>query len=220
MSNFPKHDKAHQYAVHCLGVHEVPAQSNRGPIQVSNPSGGVSLFESHDFVGGDGYPWCASFWLTCWAVAGHAIPYLSPSAYALGNWARKVGWSKPIGQLQPGDGCVWSEGSGHISMFESFDSKTGIVHTIDGNWGDKVVRATHRVGALHTGIHVPETGKMPPAPKVPFWTISTSVNGHRKVLFAKYASQKRIRGILPRLLTRYGKSGITIKRSKRKPVGK
>jgi hypothetical protein len=215
--SYPRHQKAHDYAVHCLGVHESPARSNHGPIQVSNPQGGVDFFETHDFVAGNGYAWCACFWLTCWAEAGHTIPYRSPGAHALGDWARKAGWAKPINQLIPGDGCDWNEGSGHLSMFERFDAATGLVHTIDGNWGDKVQRATHTVGGLRTGIHVPETGVQPPAPK-PYWVIATSVNGHRKILFTQYATKKRILGLLPRLLHRYGVTGVTVTRSKRKPT--
>lgn len=216
MTDYPKHEKAHSYAKHCVGVHESPDGSNRGPIQVSNPSGGVDFFEQHDFVNGVGYPWCAAFWLTCWAEAGHVFPYKSPSAHAIGDWAKKHGWARPISGLVPGDGCDWNEGSGHLSMFESFDPHTGLVHTIDGNWGDRVVRATHRVGSLRVGIHVPETGTIPPAPK-PYFVIATSVNGHRKVLFSQYATEKKVRGMLPRLLKRWGVDGLTIKRSKKKP---
>lgn len=216
MTAFPKHEKALAYASHCIGVHEVPNGSNRGPIQVSNPSGGVSFFQEHDFVPGGGYPWCATLWLTAWDEAGHPFPYKSPSAHGLGDWARKNGWAKPINDLVPGDGCDWNEGSGHLSMFESFDPKTGIVHTIDGNWDNRVQRATHKVGSLRTGIHVPEKGVAPPAPK-PYFVIATSVGGHKKILFSQYAHEKKIRGILPRLLHRWGANGITIKKRKKKP---
>jgi hypothetical protein len=213
---YPKHEKAHAYAIHCIGIHESPSGSNRGPIQVSNPPGGVDFFEQHDFVSGVGYPWCAAFWLTCWAEAGHPFPYRSPSAHALGDWARKHDWAKPINLLVPGDGCDWNEGSGHISMFERFDSSTGLVHTIDGNWGNQVIRATHKVSSLRVGIHVPETGVIPPAPK-PYFVIATSINGHRKVVFSQYATQKKILGLMPRIFKNYGVNGITIKRSKKKP---
>lgn len=217
MTTYPKHEKALEYAKHCIGVHEVPNHSNRGPIQVSNPSGGVSFFEQHDFVPGEGYPWCVTLWLTSWAEAGHPFPYLSPSAYGVGDWAKKHGYAKPINELVPGDGCVWHEGSGHLSMFESFDPKTGLVHTIDGNWNDQVMRATHRVGNLRVGIHVPESMHTA-VPKKPYFVIATSVNGHKKILFSQYAHEKKIRGILPRLLHRWGVNGITIKKSKKKPT--
>lgn len=216
-TTYLKHEKAHDYAKHCMGVHESPSHSNRGPIQVSNPPGGVSFFEEHDFVAGEGYPWCAAFWLTCWAEAGHPIPYRSPSAHALGDWARKNGWAKSVNDLVPGDGCDWNEGSGHISMFESYDHATGLVHTIDGNWNDQVMRATHRASSLRVGIHVPETGTAPPAPK-PYFVVATSVNGHRKILFSQYATKKKVLGLLPRMLKRWGIHGITVKKSKRKPT--
>lgn len=213
---YPKHDKAITYARHCVGVHESPNGSNRGPIQVSNPSGGVDFFEDHDFVAGVGYPWCACFWLTCWAEAGHTFPYRSPSAFALGDWAKRHGMAKRINDLIPGDACVWNEGSGHMSMFEKFDPSTGLVHTIDGNWGNRVTRATHRVGNLRVGFHVPEEGFLP-LPSQPYFVIATSVNGHKKILFSHRATNKKILGILPRLLHRWGADGITIKRSKKKP---
>lgn len=216
--SFPLHAEAYKYALHCVDkVYESPIGSNRGPIQVASPNGGVDLFETHDFVSGNGYAWCACFWLSCWAIgANHPFPYLSPGAYALGDWARTNGLTKPVSQLVPGDGCVWHEGSGHISMFESYDPNSGLVHTIDGNWGDKVQRATHRAIDLYAGIHIPEDGIMPVAHHKPYWVIATSVNGHKKLLFTKYATKKRVMGLLPRLLAKYGKNGITIKRSKKK----
>lgn len=212
---YPKHEKALAYAKHCLGVHET--SSNRGPIQVTNPPGGVDFFQQQDFVNGVGYPWCASFWLACWSSIGHPFPYRSPGAHALGNWAKQHGWAKSINDLIPGDGCDWNEGDGHLSMFESYDRTKGLVHTIDGNWSNKVMRVTHKIGDLRVGIHVPETGVAPPALK-PYFVIATSVNGHRKILFSQYATQKKVLGILPRLLASWGKNGITIKRSKKKPI--
>lgn len=217
MTDYPKHEKAHSYAQHCVGVHESPNGSNRGPIQVSNPNGGVDFFEEHDFVAGVGYPWCAAFWLTCWAMAGHAFPYRSPSAFALGDYAKKHGMAVSVNHLVPGDGCVWNEGSGHISMFEKFDPNTGLVHTLDGNWNNQVMRATHKVGNLRVGIHVPEKAVLPTPPD-PFFVIATSVNGQKKILFSHRATQKKVLGLLPRLIHKYGASGITIKRSKKKPA--
>lgn len=215
---YPLHNKAYEYAKHCIGVHESPMGSNRGPIQVTSPNGGVDLFQEQDFVPGGGYAWCVDTWLAAWALgANHPFPYLSPGAYALADWAKSHGLTKPITELIPGDGCVWREGSGHLSMFESYDPSTGLVHTIDGNWGDRVQRATHKVSDLYAGIHVPEDPSFPHTitPK-PYFVIATSVNGHKKILFSKFATQKKVLGILPRLLTKYGKNGITIKRSMKK----
>lgn len=214
MTTYLIHDKALAYAKHCIGVYET--SRDRGPIQVSNPPGGVDFFQQHDFVYGVGYPWCAAFWLTCWEMAGKKFPYRSPGAHSIGDWARQHGWARPIGGLVPGDGCDWYEGSGHLSMFESYDAINGIVHTIDGNWNGRVARATHRSGNLRVGIHVPEKATAL-APK-PYFVVATSVDGHRKVLFSQYAYQKKVLGILPRLLKRWGKYGVTIKRSKKKPT--
>lgn len=213
MSAYPLHDRALAYAVHCLGVREQPDGSNHGPIQRTHPDGGVDYFEQHDFVPGGGYPWCVTLWLTSWAVgAGHPLPYLSPSAHGQGDWARKNGRAVPVDQLIPGDGCDWSIGSGHLSMFERYDAKTRTVHTVDGNWQNQVQRVAHPLATLRTGIHVPEAKPAPPVPQ-PFWVIATSHNGHRQLLFTKFATEAFVLNkILPPLIKRYGKAGITITR--------
>jgi len=217
MSTQPRHAAAHAYAVHCLGVHEAPDGTNRGPIQVADPQGGVDFFEQHDFVAGVGYPWCVTLFLTAWAVgAKHPLPYLTPSAHALGDWARKQGWAKTIRDLIPGDGCDWNEGSGHFSMFESFDPKTGLVHTIDGNWNNRVQRATHKIASLRTAVAIPETHRVR-KPKPPLWTVATSASGHKVVLFSQRATETAfLKTILPPLVHRYGKAGLTIRKGKKK----
>lgn len=211
--SFPRHDAAVKYALHCLGVREIPDGSNRGNIQVTLPDGGVSFFEKHDFVAGEGYAWCVCFCLTAWEVgAKQKLPYLSPGAHAQGDYWKSHGHAVPIAQLIPGDLVDWNEGSGHMSMFERLDG--GTVHTIDGNYGNKVTRATHPARNIRTAIHIPENpAHLPPAPPEPFWVIATSVNGHRQLLFTKYATEKMVLNkILPPLVKKYGKAGITIKR--------
>src|SRR5215204_6481379 len=104
---FPLHDKALAYAASQLGVHEDPMGSNRGTR--------VEFYQRHDFLAGGGYPWCASFTLTCWEEgAGHPLPYKSAGAYDLYNWAKREGWSRPSKECIPGDLIVFNIGSGHI----------------------------------------------------------------------------------------------------------
>jgi hypothetical protein len=213
MSKYPRHDLAFEYVMHCLGVHEVPAHSNRGPIQVHNPSGGVSLFEQHDFVAGEGYAWCVTLDLTAWEVgARHPLPYKSPSAHGQGDYWRKHGHAVNVGSLIKGDLIDWNVGAGHMSMFEKFEG--GMIHSIDGNHGDRVQRAVRSPKLVRTAIHIPEDPKkLPPTPPMPFWVIATSANGHRQLLFTKYATEKVILNkILPPLVKKYGKAGITINR--------
>lgn len=217
---YPKHAEMVAYLQHCLVVHEVPDGSNRGPVQIHRPDGGVDVFQAHDFVAGVGYAWCVCTWLAGLDYAGLKWPYRSPGAYAQGNYARKHGLARPVTELIPGDGCVWQIGAGHLSTFLSYDPRREMVKTIDGNVSNRMGLRERHVSLLHTGIHVPEDPKLlPPKEPKPFWVIATSENGHRQLLFTKFATEKMILNkILPPLVKRYGKAGVTItKGGVRKP---
>lgn len=211
-SKFPLHVAALHYAIQQIGVHEVPNSSNRGPIQRHAPSGGVDFYEEHDFLAGYGYPWCVTLWLTAWEVgAKHPLPYKTAGAYAMLNWARGAGWAVPSTKLQPGDGVVFNIGAGHLAMFEKWEGS--MIHTVDGNTSNMVARRARPHSLVAGGIHVPEKMVIPPKPvPKPFWVIATSENGKKKLVFTKFATEKQILGMMPRLLAKYGKSGITIKR--------
>lgn len=214
MSDFPQHDKVIAYLKPLVEVvHEMPVHSNRGPIQHTNPTGGVDFFQEHDFLNGVGYPWCVDTWLTAWAVgAGRTLPYLSAGAYDMLRWAKDHGWYKQSADCIPGDGLVFKVGAGHLATLEKQLGDS--VQTIDGNHGDKVARAIRPRSLCLGGIHVPEDGKPdPPAPK-PYFVIATSMNGHRKLVFSKFATDKEIFSMLPRLLAKYGPGGVTISRSR------
>lgn len=211
--NAPKHAAAVAYLRHCLPVHESPDGSNRGPIQVRKPVGGVDVFQQHDFVAGVGYAWCVDTWLAALDQAGLKWVYRSPGAYAQANWARTHGFARPPGGLIPGDGCVWKIGSGHLSTFLRYSPNRGVIQTIDGNVGNRVQICERPVHLLHTGIHVPEDVSAPqPKPPEPYWVIATSESGHRQLLYTKFATEKQILGVLPRLLAKHGKAGVTITR--------
>jgi hypothetical protein len=209
VSNVPLHDKALAYAISQIGVHET--SRNRGPIQRTNPRGGVDFYQEHDFLAGVGYPWCVDFWLTAWAEgAKHPLPYKSASAYGQLNWARGAGWAIPSAELVPGDGVVLNVGSGHYAMFERWDGS--YIHTIDGNHNDQVGRARRPHSLVAGGIHVPETSHKPVHVPKPYWVIATSENGKRVLVFSQFATEKTLLGILPRLFKKYGRTGLTIKR--------
>lgn len=210
MSAYPKHDATLKWARSQVGVHESPDGSNRGPVQHSNPKGGVSYYESFDFIIGDGYPWCVSFIQAAWAAGGkHALPYKTAGSWDLWNWAKRVGWSMESTKAVPGDIIVFNEGAGHAAILETHGGS--VVHTIDGNWGDGVAKVTHSIGHVVGAVHVPEAKQRPPAPK-PFWLIVTSASGKRVVVFSKFATEKKILGLLPRLFKKYGRAGVTIQR--------
>jgi hypothetical protein len=209
VSNFPLHDRALAYAISQIGVHEVGR--NRGPIQRTNPRGGVDYYQEHDFLEGVGYPWCVDFWLTAWAEgAKHPPPYKTAGAYAMLNWARGAGWAIPSAGLLPGDGVVFNVGSGHLAVFERWEG--GYIHTVDGNHNDQVARASRPHSLVAGGIHVPEAFHAPVHVPKPYWVIVGSERGRRVLVFSKFATQKTVLGVLPRLLAKYGKHGITVTR--------
>lgn len=209
--SFPKHDAAVAYARSQIGVHEDPWGSNRGPIQRIIPRGGVDYYQEHDFLTGHGYPWCVDLGLTAWAVAGRPLPYKTAGAYDMLRWARANGWVRPSKDCVPGDLMVWHIGAGHLSILET--QLGDRVTTIDGNHNNQVSRVTRSRSLLAGAIHVPEKVVTLPKPvPEPFWVIATSASGTRVLLFSRFASEKTVAGMLPRLLARYGKAGITIRR--------
>jgi hypothetical protein len=211
VSQFPIHDKVVNNVRHWIGVHEVPSHSNRGPVQINNPNGGVDHFQDYDFLNGHGYAWCVCTVQAAWANAGHPLPYKTAGAYDLLNWARRVGWARPSKDCVPGDILVVNEGSGHACILEKQLGDS--VQSIDGNYNDQVMRVTRPRSRVASGIHVPEVihKTLPPPPK-PYWVITTSVNGHKQLVFSHYATQATIIKLMPALLKKFGKNGITIKK--------
>ncbi len=204
MSKYPLHDKAVQVALGELGVTEHPMGSNSGVR--------VREYQAATFLGGTGWPWCSAFCCWTWQHAGRPLPYRTASAYGMLNWARGAGWAVPSTKLVPGDLVVFNIGAGHIAIFEKWDG--AMIHTIDGNHNNMVARAVRPHTQVAGGIHIPEAeAKKPPPPAPePYWVIASSENGHRVLVFSKFATEKTVAGLLPRLLAKYGKAGITIKR--------
>lgn len=206
MSQYPLHDKAIDIARAELGVTEHPMGSNSGPR--------VREYQAATFLGGTDWPWCAAFCCWVWQRAGHKLPYRTASAYGLLSWARGAGWARPSTSLTPGDLVVFNVGAGHVGIFERWEGST--IHTVDGNHNNMVARAARPHSVVAGGIHIPEAAKpkpTAPAPK-PYWVIASSESGHRVLVFSKFATEKQILGILPRLFAKYGKAGITIQRGK------
>jgi hypothetical protein len=200
---FPKHQSALVAARTELGVREVPMGSNTGSR--------VRQYQATTFLGGSGWPWCAAFCCFVWRKAGKELPYRTASAYGMLNWAQGAGWAKSSKDLTPGDMVVFNVGSGHIAIFERWEGDT--ICTIDGNHNNMVARAKRPHSVVAGGIHVPEIGTPVHVPK-PYWVIAASENGHRVLVFSKFATEKTVLGLLPRLFAKYGRAGITIKRGK------
>ena len=202
--SFPVHDRVVALAMQELGVREVPMGSNSGQR--------VRQYQAATFLGGTGWPWCAAFVCWLWERAGHPLPYKTASAYGLLNWARGAGWVVPSRQLTPGDPVVFNVGSGHVGTFSHW--KGDSIYTIDGNHNNMVATALRPHSLVAGGIHVPEKVVHPVHVPEPYWVIAGSESGHRKLLFSKFATEKQVLGMLPRLIEKYGGKGITIQRGK------
>ncbi len=209
MPKYPKHDAALKYAHSQIGVYET--SSNRGGIQRTNPRGGVDYYQEHDFLYGVGYPWCVCFALTCWEEgAKHRLPYRTAGAYDMFSWAQRVGWARSSDKCQPGDLIVWNLGAGHISILESHGGSQ--VTTIDGNSGNRVRRVTRSRAMVRGGIHIPEEPAAPTFVYEPFWVVTTSINGKKRVVLSQFATRKRFLGMFAKLALKYDKRGMTIRR--------
>lgn len=203
---YPLHERALRIARAELGVTEHPMGSNTGRR--------VRQYQAATFLNGTGWPWCAAFCCWVWERAGHKLPYPTASAYGMLNWAQGAGWAKPSHALVPGDLVVFNVGSGHIAIFERWEGN--LIHTIDGNHLNRVMRAARPWSKVAGGIHIPERIEKPVHVPRPYWVIAGSEHGKRVLLFSKFATQKQILGLLPRLLAKYGRAGITIQRGKEK----
>jgi DNA-binding transcriptional LysR family regulator len=140
------------WAISQLGVAENPPGSNDGPPQVR-----------YALPGEPPLPWCGRFVRTAFAQAGTPLPgnkWLLPSVtemqralVAAGAWA-PIEAVRATPELRPrrGDLVLLGENGTsdvgvrghHVGIVESFDG--GIIHSIDGNWGNLVARVKRVLG--------------------------------------------------------------------------
>lgn len=182
------------------GVHEQPLGSNNGD-EVRRYQAATWLTPPRP--GATGWPWCVAFWQWCSREAGLAMPYKGAGAYALLDWAKKQGWTTrtPV----PGDAVVFGIGAGHVGVYDHADQQ--LVHTIDGNWTDRVVAVAHPAPKVRGYVHIPEAAEPRPV-KPPRFEVVSSASGHEKILYVSGA--RAVARKLPELLNRYG--GLTIRR--------
>jgi len=131
-----------EWAISQLGVAESPPKSNNGePMKRYSLSGEQPL------------AWCARFVRTGMKQAGTPLPgnpWVIASVANLKKEAEKAGAWHPVGEAgfepKPGDLVVLGSQATsdvgvkghHIGIVEKYESS--LVHSIDGNWGDKVAR--------------------------------------------------------------------------------
>lgn len=204
MSRYPKHDAVVEWAKGELGVREDPPGSNTGAR--------VRFYQRHTWLPGTKWPWCAAFVDTAWEVGGgYKLPFPSAGAHDFGNRAKAAGWVTKIEKLIPGDILDWNIGTGHLSLFLSFDPKTGMIRSRDGNVSDQVVDKERNVSLLRYAIHVPEkpTKPLPPhVTKPPRYQVVTSESGTEKVVYV--SGPRAVARKLQYLLRRFG--DVTIRR--------
>lgn len=208
MSRYPRHDAVVKWAIGELGVHEDPPGSNTGNR--------VRYYQSHTWLPGTRWPWCAAFADTAWEVGGgYRLPFPSAGAHDLGNRAKAAGWVTTIEKLIPGDLLDWNVGSGHLSIFLGYDAKNRTVKSIDGNVSDQVAyRERPLSAALRYAIHVPEKPTKPLEPaitKPPRYIVTTSEAGTSKIVYV--SGPKAVARKLADLVRRFGT--ITIRRKPR-----
>lgn len=203
MSRYPKHDAVVKWAEGELGIHEDPPGSNTGER--------VRFYQRHTWLGGTNWPWCAAFDDTAWEVGGgYKLPFPSAGAHDLGDRARAAGWVTTIDKLIPGDLLDWNVGSGHLSIFLSYDPKTKKIRSIDGNVSDRVDYRERSAALLRYAIHVPEKPVVVPpiVKKPPRYEVVTSESGTTKVVYV--SGPKAVARKLEYLLRRFG--DVTVRR--------
>jgi hypothetical protein len=131
------------------------------------------------------------------------FPWRTAGSFDLLKRAHKAGWAVPIEKAIPGDACVWNIGKGHCSMFERFDAKAKMVHTIDGNWGDKVVRVAHPVSQLRGCVHIHESRDAHPVKPAtpPIFEVVTSASGTQEIVWS--GTRKGLTRALANLLAKF-----------------
>lgn len=202
MSRYPKHDAVVKWAQRELGVHEEPMGKNTGQR--------VRFYQRHTWLPGTGWPWCAAFCCTAWEEGGgFKLPFPSAGAHDLGDRAHAAGWTTTVATLIPGDLLDWNVGTGHLSIFLSYDKARGVIKSIDGNVSDRVAYRERSAALLRYAIHVPEKPTKPvPPQKPPRYVVTTSEGGTVKVVYV--SGPKAVARKFAELVRRFGE--ITIRK--------
>lgn len=120
------------YAHELVGIHEVPAHSNSGPIQ--QHAAGVHVIQSA--TGAYYAPWCVSTVQYIWRhVLGSTWANKTANAYYLASYAESHGSVIP----HPLVGCavVYHLGAGHAGTVVGL-KPGGLFEAIEGNEADRV----------------------------------------------------------------------------------
>lgn len=201
-------ERALALAIRDIGTKEVPPGSNTGTR--------VREMQGNTWLPGTGWPWCAAAVCTWYEEAGYRLPDPSAGAKDLTQRAARNGWGRsvPIRAASPGAIVSWNIGSGHVSLLERYDERTGLVHTVDGNSGDMVKRCARPASLVFMAVIVAGDGTVTrPKPKGPWRQIVTSESGHEVVVYGSRNLDRLLRRAGN--LLRSGTKAITIRRGTR-----
>lgn len=161
MSDIPIHLRI---AISELGVKEATGKNDGVPAE--------------RYMDGDRLAWCAGFVLYCFKQAGYPVPLNRWLARNVGNFEsgmKDLGYWRPPNMVpMPGDifflgsrdgsddpvlnQLLTSSGPGrHMGFVERVDLKKRVIHTIEGNYGNRVARAIRtmeRVSASGRGRNI------------------------------------------------------------------
>lgn len=129
-------DKAVDYALSQVGVHESPWGSNRGhDVERYQSSTGAY----HD-------AWCASFFWYCWQKAGYNGPTSAGAWYT----TDRIGTRQTIKTAKPGDGVSLNTGKGHIGILLTINHSAWSVTLVAGNTSDSVKQKNYPISMIHS----------------------------------------------------------------------
>ncbi|HMA26090.1 MAG: CHAP domain-containing protein [Solirubrobacterales bacterium] len=171
-----------------IGNHEEPMGSNDGSF--------VRECFKHTWLKFKAIPkgkayWCVAFVQRVFDECGLSWPWKTAGAYDFGDRGTQAGWAHKL--PKPADVAVWNIGDGHASIVRSYDAKTGLVTTIDGNVSDRVMLCTRPIAEARCFIRHPSLHSKPkpaPAPpKPPLWEVLTSQSGKSVVVYRNRRSK-------------------------------
>ena len=101
-----------------------------------------------------------------------------------------------MARAKKGDIVAFRLGSGHVALFKSYNAKTGIVTTLDGNAGDEVGVNVRAAARIYRVVRVNAVNPPPLKPvKPPRFQVVTSASGTKQVV----ASAESLQALIAKL---------------------
>lgn len=133
------------------------ALSHVGMREATGHNDGTFVDTLEKKFGMKGEPWCAMYATECMLEAAgklgiKTVLHKSPSSTEIFSQAKQKGLllKSPIAYcigLLRGSGGSAGKDHHHTFLVVSVDAKAGVVHSVDGNWGNAVTKTTHPISA-------------------------------------------------------------------------